>query len=176
LHFVRDDREPITDFARALEAEDERIRNNWAFGRYASRGFYHAQLKRYFDVFDRNQIKVYLYEDLSADPVSILQDAFEFLGVDEAFAPDVSVKPNVSGIPQNKALHILLTRQQRIKAVLKPRLPAKLLRFASDLRDKNLAKPQLSPEVRGQLIEMYREDILRLQDLIDRDLSRWLER
>jgi hypothetical protein len=176
LHFVRDNREPITDFARALEAEDERIRNNWAFGRYASRGFYHAQLKRYFDVFDRNQIKVYLYEDLSADPVGVLQDVFEFLGVDEAFAPDVSVKPNVSGIPQNKALHILLTRQQRIKAVLKPHLPARLLRLASDLRDRNLAKPQLSPEVRGQLIEMYREDILRLQDLIDRDLSKWLER
>ena len=175
LHFVRDGQEPLSDFALAVQEEERRIRNNWAFGRYASRGFYHAQLKRYFDAFDRRQIKVYLYEDLSADPVGVIQDIFRFIGVDEAFVPEMSVKPNVSGVPRNRTLHALLTRPQRIKAVLQPHLPAGVLRLASDLRDRNLAKPQLAPEVRRQMIEMYREDILKLQDLIDRDLSKWLE-
>lgn len=175
LHFVRDGQEPLTDFARALQEEETRIRNNWAFGRYASRGFYHAQLKRYFDTFDRSQMKVYLYEDLTTDPVGVLRDIFQFLGVDEAFVPEMSIKPNVSGVPKNRALHALITKPQRIKAFLKPRLPATLLRFASDLRDRNLAKPQLAPEVRRQMIETYREDILQLQELIDRDLSNWLE-
>ena len=175
LHFVRDGQEPLTDFARALQEEETRVRNNWAFGRYASRGFYYAQLKRYFDAFDRGQITVYLYEDLSTDPVGVLGDVFRFLGVDEAFVPEMSVRPNVSGLPKSRALHALLTRQQRIKAVLRPHLPAGLLRFASDLRDRNLAKPQLAPGVRRQMIEMYQEDILKLQDLIDRDLSEWLK-
>lgn len=175
LHFVRDGQEPLTDFARVLQEEETRIRNNWAFGRYASRGFYHAQLKRYFDTFDRSQIKVYLYEDLSADPAGVLRDIFRFLDVDEAFVPEMSVRPNVSGVPKSRALHALLTRPQRIKAALRPHLPAGMLRFASDLRDRNLAKPQVAPEVRRQMIEMYREDIMKLQDLIDRDLSKWLE-
>ena len=39
---------------------------------------------------------------------------------------------------------------------------------------KNLVKPGLDPEIRRQLIDFYREDILRLQDLIGRDLSAWL--
>ena len=175
LHFIRDGQEPITDFAQAIQVEQTRICNNWAFGRYASRGYYHAQLKRYFDTFDRSQIKIYLYEDFSADPTGVLRDTFRFLGVEEAFVPEMSVRPNVSGVPNNRALHALLTRPDRIKAILKPYLPPKVLRFASDLRDRNLTKPQLAQEERRQMAKMYREDILKLQDLIDRDLSKWLE-
>jgi hypothetical protein len=175
LHFVRDGQEPLTDFAQALQEEETRIYNNWAFGRYASRGFYHVQLKRYFDAFDRSQIKVYLYEDLSVDPVGVLRDIFRFLEIDEAFLPEMSIRPNVSGVPKSRTLHALLTRPQRIKAALQPHLPARVLRFASDLRDRNLAKPQFAPVLRRQMVEMYREDILKLQDLIDRDLSKWLE-
>ena len=33
----------------------------------------------------------------------------------------------------------------------------------------------MPPELRSQLTEIYREDILRLQDLIQRDLSAWLK-
>lgn len=175
LHFVRDGQEPLTDFARALQEEETRIRNNWAFGRYASRGFYHAQLKRYLGTFDRSQIKIHLYEDFGTDPVGVLGDTFRFLGVDDAFVPEMSVRPNVSGVPNNRALHALLTRPERIKTILKPHLPPGLLRFAGDLRDRNLHKPQLAPEQRRRMVESYREDILKLQDLIDRDLSKWLE-
>jgi hypothetical protein len=175
LHFIRDGEEPVADFARALREEETRKRYNWAFGHYASRGFYHAQLKRYFDAFDRGQIKIYLYEDLSTDPIGVLGDIFQFLGVDRAFLPRVPVKPNVSGVPKNRALHALLTRPQRIKAFVKPHLPAGLLRFASDVKNRNLVKPQLASETRRQMRDMYQEDVLRLQALIDRDLTKWLE-
>jgi hypothetical protein len=40
----------------------------------------------------------------------------------------------------------------------------------------NLAPPPpLDPEIRARLTEDYREDILKLQDLIGRDLSHWLK-
>jgi hypothetical protein len=174
LHFVRDGQEPLTDFAQALRAEDRRIRDHWAFGRYASRGFYYSQLKRYYDLFDRDQIKVYLYEDLRADAPALLRDSFRFVGVDPTFVPELSVEPNVSGIPRNRALHAMLTRSGRTKAVLKQHLPAGMLRLANGLKNRNLAKPELSPELRLEMTEMYREDILKLEGLIDRDLSNWL--
>ena len=38
------------------------------------------------------------------------------------------------------------------------------------------SKPAISPNLRQELIEqIYREDILELQDLIQRDLSHWLK-
>ncbi|MBA2712275.1 MAG: sulfotransferase, partial [Rubrobacteraceae bacterium] len=60
------------------------------------------------------------------------------------------------------------------KAILKQHLPGGMLRFANGLKNRNLVKPQLSPELRLQMTEMYREDILSLEGLIDRDLSGWL--
>ena len=191
LHFLRDGREPSTDFALALREEEARVRKNVAAGRssgradlgaYVSRGFYHAQLRRYYDHFGPEKIRVYLSEELSADPVGMTQDVFGFLGVDDTFAPTVSTKYNVAGIPKNKALHAFLVGQhpaRRALRFLKTYLPAGLrLRVAEQharLRSRNFVEPpQLAPEVRRHLVGVYREDILRLQDLLQRDLSAWL--
>lgn len=190
LHFVRDGREPTTDFARALQEEEVRVRDNQAasanrggLGAYLSRGFYHAQLKRYFDLFDRSQIRVYLSEDLNSDPIGVVQDVFRFLEVDKTFVPVISTKYNASGVPKNKLLHAFLTKPHLVKRSLrrlKLYLPSELrLRIADGLaylRNRNFVEPpQLSPEMRQQLVEVYREDILKLQDLIQRDLSKWLK-
>jgi hypothetical protein len=71
----------------------------------------------------------------------------------------------------------MLARRNPIKTALKPFLPESWRqRLVNNLRSQNLVKPpQLLPEVREQLIQEYREDVLRLQDLIQRDLSKWLE-
>jgi hypothetical protein len=43
------------------------------------------------------------------------------------------------------------------------------------ITDRNLAsKPSLPPEARSQLVEVFRPNILQLQDLLGRDLSAWL--
>jgi hypothetical protein len=39
----------------------------------------------------------------------------------------------------------------------------------------NLARPPLPAEARADLLEGYRDDIGRLEELIDRDLSHWRE-
>ncbi|MEO1684968.1 MAG: hypothetical protein AAFS06_17135 [Cyanobacteria bacterium J06631_12] len=48
-------------------------------------------------------------------------------------------------------------------------------KIARSVHQKNLgAKPILSPDIRQQLVDLYQDDILQLQGLIDRDLSGWL--
>ena len=175
-------REPLADFARALDAEEERVRERWwpAF-HYARAGFYHEQLSRYFKLFGREQIRIYLYEDLQPDPSGVTRAVFRFLGVDDAFVPgDMSVKHNPSGVPRSEKLYALLYSGCRwVRPFVEPHLPNRLRqrvpRVVASLKKRNLDKPRLSPEVRGRLVGEYREDILRLQDLIGRDLSSWLE-
>ena len=177
LHKVRDGRETTTDFAEALALEEERIREGWAYGwHYKRRGFYHEQIVRYYEAFGREQIRVYLYEDLKRDPRALLRDAYGFLGVDDAFVPNLSLKHNVSGIPKNKLVHSLLRGRNPVKTVLKPLLPEGLRKkLLVDLQRRNLEKaPPIPPEVRRGLLEEYCEDILKLQGLIGRDLSGWL--
>jgi hypothetical protein len=179
LFQIRDELEPITDFAEALREEKTRIQKNWVpIYYYQQMGFYSTQVKRYFDMFNRDQIRVYLYEEFTTNPMSILQDIFRFLGVDDTFAPNMSVKHNVSGIPRNKALNTFLVKPHPIKSILKPFLPESLRRalIVSLKNRRNMDKPPpLPPDLRKQLINVYREDILKLQDLIQQDLSMWLE-
>lgn len=173
---LRDGCEKLT-FEQALAAESQRITENkwWPGWHYKQSGFYYEQLKRYFQVFDPSQIKVYLHDELSADPTSVVKDIFRFVGVEDDFTPTLTRK-NVSGIPQNRFLHSLMTRNNPLKAAVKPFLPDGLRqRVAQNIHQQNMqAKPTLSPEIRHTLVEDYRQDILNLQDLLQRDLSKWL--
>lgn len=184
MHMVRDGRELLTDFAEALQQEEARMRNNWEhIWHYKHMGFYHGQLKRYFEVFDRDQIKVYLYEDLEANPVGVLQDIFRFLGVDDTFVPDTTLRHNISGVPKNKVSHALLNKLLNkpkaldtvYKSFLPKRLQQGLVANLHLLQNRNLVQWQLPTGMRQHLIRVYREDILKLQDLIERDLSKWLK-
>ena len=176
LMFIRDQREPLQDFAQAIEEEKNRKEQGWAWGwRYLELGFYYTQLKRYFDIFNSEQIRVYLYDDLKNNPKRVIEDICTFLNVDNTFTPDMSFKPNISGVPQNKLLHGFLRNPNVFKDLLKPFLSAKLRkRLRLNLQNSNLSKPELKSEVKEQLLPIFREDILQLQDLIQRDLSPWL--
>lgn len=178
-HLLQTKREPLTDFAQALRKEEERLLDGWWPDFYYTRlGFYHAQLKRYFDVFERRQMRIYLYEDLSSRPVETVQDIFRFLEVDDSFTPDVGARYNVSGIAKSKVLHRAFLELSLIRPLVEPLLSEKrrqrVLRAASHLKKRNLDKPAISPEVRQKLIETYRVDVSKLQQLIQRDLSAWL--
>lgn len=174
--FIRDGREPLTDFSKALQEEKKRIQDNWAWGwHYTQTGLYYTQLKRYFDLFDRSQIKVYLYDDLAKDSSALIQDVFRFIGVDDSFKPNTQKRHNISGIPKNLILHRFLTQSHPIKETLKPLLPQKMRKqLTGELRDKNLSKPMLSTEDRQSLLPIFGDEILNLQNLIQRDLSAWL--
>lgn len=168
--------ESLADFGQAIRREDADIHKPWRLRQqYIDVGFYYTHLKRYFDIFDPSQIRVYLYEDFKTNPMSVLKDIFRFLGVDATFIPDLSLKHNVGGIPKNKVWHAFFL----IRPVLRPFIPARLRQHLatnfSHLQRQGLLKPPPpDSDVRAELIQIYREDILKLQDLIHRDLSRWL--
>jgi len=176
MHLRRDGYETLQSFSEALEAESGRVLEGYYYHWYLrSRGYYGRQLKTYYDQFPANQIKVYLYEDFSDSPHQVMTDIFRFLGVDDSFKPDISARHNQSGIPRNRSMQDFLTKAHPLKEWLKRVVPERLgHRAISLLQPRVMARPGLSPELRSRLTEDYREDILLLQDLIQRDLSHWL--
>lgn len=173
-------REPITDFVRALEEEETRVRDGWwPEFHYIQVGLYFAQLKRYLDLFDRSRVKIYLHEDFESDPKGFLRDVLRFLEVDDTFTPEAFVRYNSAGMPRNRALHLFLQKLKVARPVIERFIPEgqrrRIVRIGSDLHKRNLVRPELLSVLRRTVTEEYfREDILRLQDLIDRDLSSWL--
>lgn len=174
-HLLREGYETLP-FDQALAEEDNRIANNWAhLWHYKRGGLYAEQLKPYIDTFGRERIKVYLYEDLRADSVAMVQDMFSILGVDSSFVPDMT-KRNVSGIPKHMLLHKFFKRKNVVRSTIKAVVPAGARsQVAQKIKMWNLGdKPVLAPEMRRELTDYFRADILQLQTLIDRDISSWL--
>jgi hypothetical protein len=177
MHKRRENLEPLRDFARALGDESKRESENWSpFWFYRQRGFYHEHLLRYYSLFPKEQIRVYLYEEFAARPAEVLQDICSFLDVDDSFVPDMSYRPNISGIPRSRALHRWLMKLKPWQRVLEGPPPSRLLgRAVAGLRDLNLKRPKMDSGVRRELLAGYREDILKLEELLGRDLSHWLK-
>jgi hypothetical protein len=176
LHKRRDGHEPLTEFAEALRQEETRIKNNWSpIWHYRQRGFFYEHLVRYFELFPREQLRIYLHDDLKTDAAGMVRDIFRFIEVDDTCQLDLSLRPNVSGIPKDAAVHRFLTGKSDERERMKATMPeAEFRRMIDGMWQSNLEKPHLSPAVRTELVKTYKDDVSRLQDLLDRDLSHWL--
>jgi len=180
MHAVREGKEPETDFASALAAEPQRIRDNWGFlWRYADLGHYATQIRRYLDVFPREQLEIVLYDDLQRDPAALCQRLFRFIGADPAFRPDTGVRHNVSGRPRSRAIHNLLRRDGPLRGLARTAAPIlgreRLRRAQARLSSANLAGQTLSAQQRAELVAAFQSEVDELAELIERDLQAWLE-
>jgi hypothetical protein len=169
--------EPLDTFRAAVEAERDRIDKGWGHPwYYLQKGFYYRHLKRYLDHFSRSQIRVYLTTDLASNARDVISDFYSFLEVEASFLPDFSKRYNVSpSMTRSVRLHSFLDKPNRLKRVVKPLVPKHLrrwLKFQIHLR--NRKRMPISPELRYELIRVFRKDILQLQHLIERDLTPWL--
>ena len=187
LHLVRDGREPLHDFRAALAAEAQRREEGWSLSwRYREKGLYGAQLESYRDLFGPEQLRCYLYEDYDDDPHSTLRDVYRFLGVESDFEQDLSLRLNVGGVPKSKSLQWLArravpppqdpnnTQARRLRWLIEA-MPTRLRGGLLKAQTSNLSSPPpLSPELRGELLDGYREDIGLVGRLTGLDVSRWL--
>ncbi|MPZ67573.1 MAG: hypothetical protein GEU83_19445 [Pseudonocardiaceae bacterium] len=136
--------EPEHSLRAAIGKEEARREANWSYvWRYHHRGRYHQHLRRYFDLFPKEQIGVWLYEDWEPDGGQTLLNAvFAFLGLDpDLGATDEVVRLNTTG--------------------------------ADRFRTCRLERSEPSEEDLAWLTELYRDDIARLEELLCRDLSHW---
>lgn len=182
LHLVRDQREPILDFEQALQAEQARIEANWEhIWHYVQLGFYHRQLQRYLQIFDRRQLLILLYEDWNADNAATLRQVFHFLGVEDHPVQPPNRRPNDSTNPRrwplhkHKRLHRFISSDHALKRAVRWALPPRTRRHLGDwIGRRNMRVPPLTARARAFLVATYREDVHHLQRLIARDVSTWL--
>jgi len=156
---------------REIGAVDDALRP----GTYVfNSSLYYPRLRRYFDLFPREQIKVILFDDLIARPQEVMRELFQFLGVDPAFDVDTSIRHNASVWPRFSRLNGMFNSLLR---ALRPFVPRWLYSrgLSTTLRRPILRKPPpMTAELRRRLTDQFRDDILATGELIGRDLSHWL--
>lgn len=150
---------------QALTAAEHRVRN----------GRYYALLQKWYEQFDAAQIKVILFDDLARDALAVFQDVCRYLGVDDTFVPDLTIR-NKGGALKSQRLGRFFEQLKNspLKQAIDPAVPGWVRDRVSDMRNRNFEEPPpIPPDVAARLNAYYREDIEQLEDFLGRDLSIW---
>ena len=176
MHHIRDGWENIS-FEQALDDENRRIEENWGWSyHYVKTGMYYYQVKAYLDNF--RQTKIYFFEELKFKD-SLLKDLYAFLEVRFTKELKDNKEYNVSGYPRNKLVHNFLNKDNAIKKIIKPVVNSilpkgSIQKVVSNIQNKNLKKVSMKNDTRERLKNVFEDDIKKLSNLIEMDLSHWL--
>ena len=178
--------EDIDDFEAALDAEPDRrrgeriprsARNNYVESLYYTDvAAFAGQVQRYLDAFGREHVHVILHDDFRADPAATYRATLDFLGVDPGHSPEFA-EINVNKVVRHQRLQRLFfaTDAPGHRAV-KRLLPRPVRRRMLAMNAQAAPRPAMAAHVRRRLEDELRDDVARLGDLLDRDLSGWIAR
>ena len=161
-----------SSFSEAIKKDQ--VNNDGIWGRshlYIELGLYYKQVKRYLNIFPREQVLVFLYDDLKHHPVTFFKRLFDFLDV-EYLSIDVEQRYNSASLAKYPAL------SARLKKIKMNQLAAKCLpgNFKEKIKrtlfnSDNL--PKLTSYDRANSLCYFEDDIILFEELIGRDLSAW---
>ena len=180
-HQLRKEGETIENFEAALAIEEGRRRDpefkkncyGWhANYYYYQRASYYQQVKRYMDTFGKDHVLIILFEELVSETLRVVKKTFQFLGVDDAFVPEIKIHNpagSILNIPmfwKDRGL-FLKTYQFVFSKNLLKKVPHLL---------RNIGRKPPQP-VNAHTVEKLRrrfyEDICKLERLIGKDLGAW---
>lgn len=168
---LRDGREDLS-FEKALEEEENRISLGWGpLWHYKAKGFYVNQLKRYYDLFPKENIKIIFFEDLVQNVKSTVEDSLVFLGANNSMAIQPIVS-NKSGMPKIRIVNNLLNRNFLFKKQLKKMIPTSLLnKLRNWLNSWNLKRfNPLEQKTKTLLYRKFSKEYDSLENLIGQKL------
>lgn len=172
--YVRDVTESL-DFEEAIKADViERRREIHTGYDYVGFGMYYTQVKAFLEHF--SNVKVFIYEDFRNNNMKVIKEIFRFLNVDDAFTPKIVLRYNVAGRVKSRWLHgFVFFKKSFIKDFLKPFIPYDLeMKIRHKIIEINAHQWEMNPDTKEELLSAYKDDIHKLQDLLNKDLSIWI--
>lgn len=133
-------------------------------------GLYAKHLKRFYEHFDHDQIRVYLLEDLRKDPKAFMGDLLRFIGAEECdLVEREQSQTNSVSFPRTQEWLESVGLRKVIDFTKRSPLSGAVRKGASFVKRRRSKMYD-----RAKIQEYFRDDILELEKLIDRDLSSWL--
>ena len=153
-------------FEAALDAEADRRASRWIWGwRFVDVGLYAQQVKAYLDSFERVLLLLF-EEDIVTGRAT--DKVLNFLNLDPLPTNSAAIQAHVSGQPQNRWLHRLMTDElvvRKVKEVIKATpLSAASKRLYRKMMKANLKKEEIAAETRQVLKEKFQDDVALLAE------------
>ena len=143
---------------------------------YVEFGMYYEQVKRYFDIFGRDQVKVIIFEEFVQHIEQSINEVLAFLGVNYTVTA-IKEQYNPYSVPRSPLSRLVFAffrwlRARNIKFYkILALLPDSLVESAPEkILFKRTQKPKIDPKAVKFLREIYYDDVLKLQSLLGRSL------
>lgn len=172
--------EDLKSFEEALEAEALRLQGCGQRAlqvAYLDRGRYAPQVARLFDRFGRDQVHVFLLEELKRAPERLCAELFAVLAVSSDFTPATGQRHNEAALARSATLARFITHHNPVKTALKKVLPLdvriQLRQRLRGLNERSFRPPPMDTATRARLVEYFEPHNCELGALLGRDLSGW---
>lgn len=134
------------------------------------RGLYYESVKRYLETFGPKQVEIIIFEEFISDPKKTLQKILQFLNLKsdiknlkmEVFNPFVIPRSKIG-----KFAYRNRTMRRVLEMTLSPPIRKKL---KEKLIVKKASKPKMREEDRNTLINFFKEDVEKIQILLNKEL------
>lgn len=165
---------PDATFADAVKGVPVRVAGWTRERNYVKAGYYNELLDPYYGLFESSQLCCLVFDDLLDSPQSVFQKLCRFLEIDDSIQVDMAIHYAKSGTPKNRYLFDSLRSRGRLKGLVKNVVPKDMRRkLRARVLNYLIEKPEIDPAIESALRRMYRDDILKLEERLGRDLSRW---
>jgi hypothetical protein len=148
----------------------ESSKNKLYYQQYIQLGLYFEQVERYLKVFGSNNVLILIQEEFKINRQSVLDKLYKFLKIPSIILEDSS-EHNTARRFDNPIFRTLYTNKN-IRSIVKNVLPDK---FTSSILTGMTSSDdrKISADLFVQLQNIFKEDIVKLRNLIDIDLSIW---
>lgn len=165
-------REPVRQADEGFRTDNPQYFHNYM---YVGSGRYADQIERLRRHVPEERILVVLFEDFVASPGAVYEQVLNFLGVPPVSPPPEPRTRNPSRRPRHPLLQYVLRRVTgQINRLRRSPPASKAARdFLLEWGLTRRAPEPLPPDLRRRLAAAYRDDVERLERLLDRDLSSW---
>jgi hypothetical protein len=141
---------------------------------YIELGFYSEAVKRYLEIFGKENVKILVFEEFTQNTRESVVDVLRFLGIDSPAPDNVDTAYNSFFVPRNGIVMSVLRNPTIYKAAgaLPPSVVNKLR--GNRVLFKNKGKPKISAKESEFLTGIYKDDVRALESIFGRSLP-WLK-
>ena len=137
------------------------------------KGFYTRLLNPWIRYFGKDNVRICLFDDLVTSPMQVCSDLFSWLGVDPNFKPAI-LHTQRSGRPRLLFANAASFSKNPVYQLIKKMIPPHIRIHLRDILHKIVLKREsMDQKSRELLRNIYRDDIHKLQGIIQKDLSHW---
>ena len=146
-------------------------KNKLYYQQFISLGLYYHQVKRYIDVFGKQNIFIIFQSEFKQERDRIMSELYKFLDIKQ-FISNYNKQYNAFVMPKNLIIR-RINSFTAFKKFIKKMLPNLAINYIKSILFTNKHKPILDKKLRQKMLNFFIEDVILLENLLSRNLEEW---